>query len=294
MIERGLIRLSVRSTYGRRGVADRPDKSLRYVTEFALPKLLLLIHGFANDEPKASESYGRFVANLRDAVARLGSEMDWPVVAFHWPGDYPEHALISAMTYPARIPVAADSGRLLADFLHDHEYMKETNQVFVVAHSLGCRVALELLHDIDSRWSYGGPRIAGLALLAAAVSSEDCKPDGVFKEVQGHAAGVAFYSRNDKALIGPVFGAGQQIFGERGKAVGRFGTPDERWKPSIEMTLQHKQYWGEPLIAKHVAAILGFGDFPLPENTLAEDVLDSRDDSEPRELAAREIGSTRS
>src|SRR5215471_10209847 len=141
-------------------------------------RILLLVHGFANSESQAQVSYRAFQDKL---VAALGTPLTSGMVwEFHWPGGFDEGKLASLVRYPGRVPVAGWSGDKLAQFLHYDKRVGKHQQLYIVAHSLGCRVILETILRIQEEFgdTYNGPAITDVALLAAAVSTFDCLPRG--------------------------------------------------------------------------------------------------------------------
>ena len=113
--------LNVRSKFPYRNVPD-PVRIEGQVTDLASQRILLLVHGFANSEERAHSSYEKFQAALTAATGYPSGT--WGMVwEFHLAGDYTERRLMSFVTYPERIPVAAQSGDFLARFLHESPYL---------------------------------------------------------------------------------------------------------------------------------------------------------------------------
>jgi esterase/lipase superfamily enzyme len=240
-------------------------------------RLVLLIHGFANTEPEAHGSYAAFQENLSAALGiSLPSGMVWE---FHWPGGFDESKLMAFVRYPGTVKAAGWSGDRLARFLHNDPRVGKHQQLYVVAHSLGCRVILQALLTISEEFGedYNGPAITDVALLAAAVSSTACRPDiGYFLPLPRTREHV-FYSDRDTALRPRYFDVGQRVSGEpyeRGSAVGRTGMPDRRWYASGPTCLDHKEYWRAGSIARAVGGILGTAPVELPQHCLPEDQSD--------------------
>ncbi len=278
--------LSVRSRFPYRNV-PHPVRIQGSITDLAGLRILLLVHGFANSEERAHASYEKFQAAL---IAATGfSTGTWGMVwEFHWPGDYPNNKLMSFMTYPARIPAAAHSGDRLARFLHESPYLGRHQNLYIVAHSLGCRVTLEAILAIDLLDNYNGPIIREVVLLAAAVSVLDCAPgSGPFQPLGGHGREHVFYSRRDKALRRSTFSLGQRAFGERGNAVGRDGMPVPRWQSRTSTGLGHPDYWGDRSVARGVSAIVGSGSADLPQRHLPMVEPDTAESPESRALTER-------
>jgi pimeloyl-ACP methyl ester carboxylesterase len=248
-------------------------------------RLVVLIHGFNVSEEDAHTAYESMRKNLRSAIG--GSERQLGAVwEFHWPGDHPSGS-ISKLTYPARVHVAQTAGaRLVEQWLAKR---KKSDSVILIAHSLGCRVALEAVRTVrrmhEQEKPYGGPHIDAVFLLAAAVPVDFCAPgpDQRFVPLLAHPTDPAractehvFHSRRDRALK-RVFDAGQGAIPEPGNAVGRHGLPGNRWSTHLPTRLRHGKYWGSPTISGEIAELLhlsgtrSLGSEPLPEEHPADD-----------------------
>jgi len=267
-------------------VRVRPEGNL---ADLDCPRLFLLVHGFANDEQEAHASFEAFQSALA-ATSDFDSSLLGSVWEFHWPGNHPGNALIDLATFAARIPSAGWSGERLAHFLEhlgETHYLKSRQQLFIVAHSLGCRAVLEAIREISDNPAYQGPTIQGVFLLAAAVPVFECLSSGSYQRLSGQAGEYVFYSRSDKALKPFVFGAGQRMLGEPGRAVGRNGLPDDRWTLRRRTGLQHGEYWGNAGIAEFIAARLRSWPGPLPELALPEEGLGPAEITGPRHVSER-------
>jgi pimeloyl-ACP methyl ester carboxylesterase len=214
---------------------------------------IILIHGFHNSKDRAQKSYAVFLEQMRGVMpagrfGRLGAV--WP---FYWPGNHPNR-LISIASYSARVSDAGEAGRLLAEYLAG---LRHRPEVCLVAHSLGCRVALETVARIrEVGGAYHGARITEVCLLAAAVPVVRCRSPYAFAAALPKSREHVFHSRRDLALrLG--FRPGQGIYGESGRAVGRDGLPARRWTTTTDTRLRHSQYWGSRDVAREIADHLG-------------------------------------
>jgi pimeloyl-ACP methyl ester carboxylesterase len=250
------------------------------------PHLVILIHGYQNSKAKASKSFARFRAGVRTTMW-VGSERSFGEFwEFHWPGSHPVSA-ISVATYSARVGPAILAGTYLADFL---DTLKPNQTVDIVAHSLGCRVALETisrraLHPAPG----GGARIRQVHLLAAAVPAPQCVAGEPLERQAAEDEQYVYYSMHDRALsIG--FPLGQRIYGERGAAVGRDGSPDGRWTSRIDTQLGHSDYWPSLFVAADVAGLIS-GRVPprTPARVLARMPVSVVDPREGRRLDERAL-----
>jgi pimeloyl-ACP methyl ester carboxylesterase len=123
-----------------------------------------MIHGFANSQAAAEQSYRRLPARLAEYLWSREPAHMADFLGFHWPGNH-RLPTVTQLSYASRIPAATNAGqafgRLLATLHPSHE-------VILVGHSLGCRVLLAALEWMV-RAATSGPRISAAVLLAAAV-----------------------------------------------------------------------------------------------------------------------------
>jgi pimeloyl-ACP methyl ester carboxylesterase len=248
--------LSVRGTLQGQVISESVRADPPHLHLFQSP-LTILIHGYQNSVANASKSYEEFQKALRKTsiVESVDSHIG-SVWGFYWPGDHHNWAT-SVATYATRVPLAAQSGRLLAEFLQSHT--RSTQELHLIAHSLGCRVALETAAAIRRMADeYTGARISKVFLLAAAVPEIFCSTEEYpFGSTLTHCEEHVFWSNKDRAL-GAAFEAGQYLLGEAGRAVGRHGGPQARWhSPRPSTDLSHGKYWQSDKIARSVAQILG-------------------------------------
>lgn len=225
-------------------------------------RLILLIHGYNNSEHDARCSFAGFRRNLAGAVPR---EQLWE---FHWPGDHAE-PFISKATYPVRVLSAILTGQALKAFLSQHRH---ADSLVIVAHSLGCRVALETAFQIAEDPAYAGPPVEHIFLMAAAVPSSLCDtPAKRFPAPLPKSREHIFYSSRD-VVLAAGFAPFQSTIGvfEEGEAVGYRGLPAHRWTSRTAVCLKHGQYWESRRTSRHILATLTLGTPPaaLPERCL--------------------------
>lgn len=240
-------------------------------------RLLILIHGYQNSEDKARRSFERFQDGLR-AVAGARARTIGTTWYFHWPGSHPVGP-ISVLTYSNKVSAAALSGeRLARQWL---AYRKRHQEVVIVAHSLGCRVAVEAIKTIQlmrkEPYGYRGAHVQAVFLLAAAVPVSLCVPGESFsRPFDEHSREHAFHSRSDRVLQRP-FRMGQFLASEYGPAVGRDGDPYRRWTSRHATGLTHSRYWASNYVAQWVCELLGlpgwrtFDKRLLPSSEIADD-----------------------
>jgi pimeloyl-ACP methyl ester carboxylesterase len=261
----GRRKLSVRSPFRDQPLGEEVRVVDGLMADLDAPRLVILIHGYQNSELAAERAYDRFRSTMGSALWLRGEEEIGTFWEFHWPGDHP-NKLISIATFAARIGDARDSGRLLAEFLGSQSPSQE---VVLIAHSLGCRVALNTVAAIKRQGaSYRGARIGGLFLMAAAVPESLCDPGRQFGSPLDGSHDYAFYSSRD-SVLSKTFPLGSKMYGEGEKAVGASGRPDARWErhAETETSLRHKDYWASYTVAEKIGAYLGYAsDRRLPDS----------------------------
>jgi pimeloyl-ACP methyl ester carboxylesterase len=247
-------------------------------------RVIILVHGFNNDFEKAAENYRAFARALGDLGGpRLGPQEWSQVWKFFWPG-YEEpilfrtftesphilaralvadasgsesNALLSAATYPRQVGKARQVGVALADYLIDAAH--GVLEVILIGHSLGCRVALEVLRRIDER---GNPvRVPAVCLMAAAVPTymaAQSTPGSLGSTLRQVERTHILFSARDTVLA-YTFPAGQALAGEGlyPEAVGLNGRPSGLWRARDNTRLRHGQYWASSVMASHALRLLG-------------------------------------
>ena len=280
------VRLSVRSKEpGRYQYPVRVRFEHGSMTDLAHKRILLLVHGFANPEETAIKSYEKFAAHL--TAVKESFPGGWGAVCeFHWPGDDDRGSLRARATYSWRIQAAQRSADRLYDFLHKEEKLGPDKNLYIVAHSLGCRLTLEFFKKIVDEGEYDGPVVREVALMAAAVPMDTCLPrSGWFLPAETRHEHVLFSGRD--MVLHYAFGIGQRIGGEPGHAVGRDGRPDKRWSTRTSTGLGHGKYWGKYAVAKRVSAIIGIGPVELPEHYLPQVEFDIAEPPQFRRMVGR-------
>jgi len=230
-------------------------------------ELVVLVHGFNDDRVEAAEAY----AALRERQRELLGETDFPTFDAalgddFWPGDADWGPLDFAdfLVYPKAVGVARDEVALpLADYLRRRG---DVQVVHFVAHSLGCRVVLEVLADLVRS---GGPPVGKVCLMAAAVPVAMLCPGGRLERALSLAREVlVLYSPADLVLaaafpVGQTLaGSGEGFFPE---AVGYAGSVPAIVQREQIVGAGHGHYWGDDdkPAARHTAEalrrFLGFG-----------------------------------
>jgi pimeloyl-ACP methyl ester carboxylesterase len=223
-------------------------------------RILVFVHGFGNSKDKAESSYWKMIDQLAwnvgaGQMSRLG-----PIWEFYWPGDqiHWREGVGPIRGYRRSLKETPDVGRLLAGFLARRPRGQD---VYVVAHSMGCRITLEVLKAVrDGSLPTRGAAVRGTFLMAAAVPIRHCSADVNEAKYAIAAASCVesiLYSNNDRVLQ-MAFRAGQNKRGpEGGEAVGFAGGPPQRWKNRERTGFGHSDYWGSRAASLAIARELG-------------------------------------
>ena len=157
-------------------------------------------------------------------------------------------------------------------------------QVVLVAHSLGCRVALECLAEIRAQGDdWTGAKVVATCLMAAAVPTPLCTAPGAYDTTLSDCCETVLYSTHDRVLT-TCFRPGQSLYGEKGQAVGYEGMPSGRWNCLLHKgkntAVGHGDYWTNGVVAHYLGGVLGgVYTVPLDELPLNEWQLPATPDS---------------
>lgn len=253
-------------------------------------RLAILVHGFNNDEEQARKNY--LVAKGRLAVAGVAPHVFENMWELYWPG-YVESLMprlfrlagqerrvsdssvaLTAVSYARQVKTAKRMGRKLAEYLRAVAARTSSRMgVVFIGHSLGCRLILEAVKELNREGPSGRPHVVAVMLMAAAVqvdmvhvptdeTSERLR-DGRSRDLlRLPPKSYCLYSRDDR-ILQFLFPAGQAAAREwRGpvrspEAVGRFGRPDSRWAGREDTLLGHGRYWHSEATTPHLASLFG-------------------------------------
>ncbi len=220
-------------------------------------RLVLLIHGYCNDLADARESYGLFRANFCLAEPKA-QPFATDMFRFYWPGDK-SWGWLRFASYPLEIRPARHSARVLAKFLRT---LSKPVELYLIAHSLGNRVAMELLDDFVQSGVPPAVQLKGICMMAAAVPVSAVRWPGSLHYASLLTRAQVLFSPGDRTLrfaFMPGQGLSFDSFGSQ--AVGLHGEPLQQWKWSQPMTYgrkkyDHGDYWRKSETAKPVADFL--------------------------------------
>ena len=234
--------------------------------------LTFLIHGFNVPKDDAILAYQSFASNIPEDRRR---DFVW----VYWPGDLHELRWRSIVSFPDAVDRAKLCAKYLAEDLSKRfEENDNVTTVRIVAHSLGCRLTLELLDRLYAAKQSGRIKVAMVALMAAAVpmwlviEGKPSKEAGAKDAVDEAAAlrlsdtggdpTLILHSKDDWVLKS-VFKLGARgessslrtLFGNR-HALGRFGfrdsPKDDRVVEHDLAPLDHSDYWGSRASAAYI------------------------------------------
>jgi hypothetical protein len=246
---------------------------------------VLLVHGFNSVRQDARTSYEYFRGRLSEELRTIENDL----IYVYWPADWAVQA-ISPLFYREMVGMAIYLGPRLAKALMNFSGPAAGEcELVIVAHSLGCRLALEALIALRKTPAWRRFRIT-LILLAAAIPAPLVAGDPASRDVLGDLVmtGVCF-SASDRVLDW-AFRLGETRAGSfMPEAVGLRGAPAGVWKSLHGMNLRHTQYWQSRVVASYVAARLGStirGSVPTRLEWLPRE-LPHRPDSGLREVRQR-------
>lgn len=220
--------------------------------------VLLLIHGYNVDQFDASDSYNGWTTRQNE-IGRLNAN----VVGVYWPGDRgSSNALLNAIFYMQALPKAEATAPFLAAALRRAANLLGTLRVRIIAHSLGARVTLELLDELNK---HPQPNLVveKFVVMAAAVSTRRLGPSKPFRavlELPTMSGFMSLFSEVDPVLRF-AFGPGEAL-GEHELFVTALG--HERWTGGSAI--------GEPRLLQSRIDGAHHGDYWTGDETNADSV----------------------
>ncbi len=223
---------------------------------------VLFVHGYNNSRSGARASFEGFVAALESASGR--GSLPWPVFGVQWPGDEP-NAAISAASYPLKIKVAQRAAEKIFEHLTGIFGPGGAPIILhVVAHSLGCRLTLELLDKLARGTPGANVIIRSVTLMAAAVPVGKVETDGRLRRGVDSVDRVCVLHSTGDSVLHWAFPLGQTAGGDGffPTAIGRFGGPSGLWMRAMSMSAEgnlygHSNYWQGAESASTAAAFMG-------------------------------------
>lgn len=254
-------------------------------------RLVILIHGYNVNRPDGEKGFSAFGQLLQNRGVSELSVLG-QIIGFFWPGDE-DIKLIAGLFYPAKMGAAGDSAARLANFILQ---LRGPNgspmQVVLVAHSLGNRVALEMIANLRAQSNRSWGRMEGFCLMAAAVTVKVVDDGGRLSQAAKSLRTRTMFSEADKVLRW-AFPPGETAAAEGffPQAVGRFGNPVPAWSDCFDLQpYDHGNYFtglgSNDRSAQYVAQFLGAAVPTQPvENQIGLNTLPP-----PNDIGNRDIG----
>lgn len=244
---------------------------------FARSEAVVLIHGFNNHYGEAGVAYHGFrLRQYGRAVPQLAPPALETILAdLFWPGDaaWGLFDLMDFLVYPGAVGTAKEAAPRLAQHLRA---MPTLRIVHFLAHSLGCRIALETIDNLRRK---GGPTVGKVCLMAAAVPVFMVQSGGRLAKAMEHAGEVRILYSDDDAVLRYAFPPGQTVAADNEglfpAALGLHRPPPMvagRVDPIDIDNAGHGDYWGHSrrpsasIAADRIADFFRFGSW---ERTLA-------------------------
>jgi hypothetical protein len=207
-----------------------------------------------------------------------------------WPGDE-ANAALGAAAYPLKIKVAQRAAERIFEYLAGvFGPGGAPIMLHVVAHSLGCRLTLELMQRLSARGT--GVVINSVTLMASAVPVGKVDPSGPLRNGVDAANRVCVLHSTGDAVLHWAFPLGQTAGGDGffPTAIGRFGGPTGVWTRGASMSNDgklygHSSYWPGVQSANAAAAFMGIAVANRPPITL----VPSHELAAPNTIAGRMI-----
>lgn len=245
------------------GLWDMAERARADTVMDRLPEqTILLVHGFNSSEPKAARALGQ----LRQMLAEKHGPLRERTFRVAWTGDF-----LGPLGYPMMVGNAAKTSGALLQYLLD-KYPARTpgdpppsKDLVLVAHSLGCRMVLEMLRTMHAQPGRLRPGLRKLTviLMAAAVpvwwvERQSATALGPINELH------VLFSSSDE-ILSTVFIPGELAAPEGlrhglPQAVGLKGNPSARWVSVNRHEMRgfrHGDYLKRYEAADEICTILG-------------------------------------
>ena len=235
---------------------------------------IFLIHGFNVPKRKAEDQYRLFKDKLSKCLissSELSSLHD-RLVEIYWPSDfrieyintYFFQSYFRSLNYKRGIDRAVDCSSSLADFIKEIKVKYNVNEIILIGHSLGCRLILETLKELNCQQFNGETLSIHIILLGAAVPVSHLQQYGRLRRgvISLANESTIFYSWNDDVL--KIFFPLGQKRAQDGispyEAVGLNGEPsDSFWIRSIKLSgHKHSDYLDKEDAAWNISKLLGY------------------------------------
>jgi esterase/lipase superfamily enzyme len=151
--------------------------------------ILFGVHGFNVSYQRGANTY----AALEPQLGLAAADVFFGVL---WPGDY----WLPVVNYPFEGSVAVDCGRRLASFCT--RWLAQAHSISFVSHSLGARLVLEAVKNLDGR--------ARSVCLTAAAINRDCLATE-YAEASSKSDGISLLASHRDLVLKIAFRVGDPI-----------------------------------------------------------------------------------
>jgi pimeloyl-ACP methyl ester carboxylesterase len=251
-------------------------------------RIYILVHGFNNTPDQASSSYDDLMHRVEN---HLGAAQCRKIWEFYWPGYEegfqplislrtgirPASRIVTASHYHKQIPKAIEAGEKLGKYILQLHTKTQQTEVIFIGHSLGCRLILETLKQIEGEAP--ASKIPAILLMAAAVPVDYVQEGGSLRSaLELCERRFALFSHRDWVLS-LCFPPGQMRANDGGpspEAVGWRGAPDKCWTGKQRTHLFHGQYWKDEFSTPNILRLFGKSTpHTLPYSTIVPWRLES-------------------
>ncbi len=257
---------------------------------------VFLVHGYNNDQPSASAAYEKFVPRLGEVSPR--------VIGVYWPGDN----WASGAYYINAVKKVDAVARRFARDIHAAAVGGGLMEISFVAHSLGCRLVLETLRELDDlqrAQPAPGLKLQRVVFMAGAVPTFYLEPRRpLHSAVRSFGVKTKSLFSDDDRVLRRYFPIGQSLAGEGFFPVALGRRPwqgSTNVSPAMEQKdnpgADHSDYWGAgsdkpdalTLAAEEVRAFIPLGRPSPPRTTPVRATRGARPTEEARATPSRHV-----
>lgn len=219
-------------------------------------RVIFLIHGYNVSDRQAVWSLDFF----RTLLVECSPSLQEDIFTCSWAGNW-DWPVVAPAAYPFMLRNARSSALSFVEFIEKlYARPSPPAELIFVAHSLGCRLALETVRNLRERGRPRGLEKLSVVLMAAAVPAEHLAKDGLLETALELVDRMAVFHSVDDKVLALAFGLGQTLANDGffPEAIGRRGAPGLPGWMSEDMTgFDHGDYLGETEAAEKVCKALG-------------------------------------
>jgi hypothetical protein len=236
--------------------------------------ITFLVHGYNVEPGDAANSFVQLIEKIKESNPVLPLQLSnncylvcWRAYASN--SFVSEKSFFSGITYPIQVTTAIEAAKALKRYIKrnikrninsDNSKLQAFRdvQINVIAHSLGCRLTLELISNFKKESS---PVFQSVILMAAAVPLQYIgfnNPHHLSKRARTPQRTVAIYSKRDW-ILDIAFPIGQTLAGEGlfPVAVGRTGGPAHYWHYTKQTRNGHSDYFKDSDTGEEIVRAFG-------------------------------------